>query len=240
MKSLMLFLQSVLNDLGTWCCTSTTFDFKTVERRVKHEGLSFLTITLTDYGRDFEKSLDQGFVGPQQFSSFKRSGGLPLFLGGFLDHVFDRATGRLLEKPDVEAIRAIRQISLMFGKIRLECSDARKQAAIFQFLECEKDLRSSDARIRPDQVDSFRRVSRMLWFDLLSRIDRKVYEGEVIPRHGPGQTADRLLGNQKWRQAEWPERLDKVFPAGDFLIPNWRFNLDLANVKYLELSLIHI
>lgn len=81
MKSLMLLMQEVLEDLGTWCCTSTTRDYNTVARRVEDEGWSFLTITLANFGTDFRKSLSQGYVGHDQFLSFSKAGGLPRFLG---------------------------------------------------------------------------------------------------------------------------------------------------------------
>lgn len=72
MKSLMVLLQAVLLDAGQWCCTSTTRDFKEISRRVEHEGLSFLTITLPNFCRDFESCLDKGMVDNTAFLSFKK------------------------------------------------------------------------------------------------------------------------------------------------------------------------
>jgi hypothetical protein len=110
-------------------------DFKKVQVRVKHEGLSFLTITLPNFGKDFEKSLDQGYVDRRLFTGFQFRGGLPLFLGGFLDRVFDRGSGLLLDEPDIDAILAVRQLTLMFGKILVPCSDARTHKAMKQFIQ---------------------------------------------------------------------------------------------------------
>lgn len=98
------------------CRTSTTRDIETVTTRVKHEGFSFLTITLTDFGKDFERSLDQGYVAPSSFCSFSRWKGLPRFLGGFLELVFDRDSGVLLDEPDADAIQEIRQLTLIDRK----------------------------------------------------------------------------------------------------------------------------
>lgn len=224
MKSLMLLMQEVLEDLGTWCCTSTTRDYNTVARRVEDEGWSFLTITLANFGTDFRKSLSQGYVGHDQFLSFSKAGGLPRFLGGFLDRVFDRNTGRLLEKPSTTAIWAVCQFTLMWAKIKVPCSDARNRRALNDYLQCEVDLKASDRSSSSDLLLDFARISCFLWADVLSRADQLVYSGDVIPAHGPGATADALLGNEKWDMRQWTERLDRAFSVEDVLIPNHRYH----------------
>lgn len=119
----------VANETATRCCTSATLDIKTVERRVKHEGLSFLAISLANFGSTFQKWLDQGFVVPSDCPAFKKTPGgrigLPAFLSGFLELVFDPCSGVLLNEPDIEAIYAVRQLTLMFSKIALP-EDTRK------------------------------------------------------------------------------------------------------------------
>jgi len=97
--------------------------------RVEHEGDSFLTITLPSYASDFERSLELGMIGPDLFKSFKKRSGLPVFLRGFLDQVFDNRTAMLREHPSHNAIRAIRQMTLIFKKIERETTEARKRAA---------------------------------------------------------------------------------------------------------------
>jgi len=235
MKRLMSFLQCVLDDLGTWCHTSTDRDLKTVAARFEHEGWSFLTITLTNFGRDLEKGLDQGFVSDDLFAGFKRRGGLPEFAQGFLRNVFDPKTGRLLDEPSVTCVWALRQLTLMWGKINLPCSDARERKAINGFVECEKDLRESDRAQDPVLFDRFLRIGTLLWGDVLCEVDRKVHDNEITSRHGPGQTADRLVGNDKWRQKEWTWRLEPVFPHGEHLVSSWRlFSESLPDVQFLE------
>jgi len=235
MKRLNEFLEEVLNDLGTWCNTSATQDYKTVLRRIEHEGLSFLTITLTDFGKDFEKSLDRGSVAPASFASFERRRGLPLFMGGFLEQVFDRNTGWLLDDPSITAIWAIRQFSLMFGKIRLPCSDARVAAAFDKYIECEQEVRLSDTFLAEDDSlrEDFKRVGRLLWARTFSLVDGNIANYRLRPKHGPGSTADMLLGNKKWNQLEWTTRLENVFSHVDFL-STWSLRDRLGNVKFLE------
>lgn len=235
MKSLTLFLQYLLCDTGRWCGISTTLDGKTVERRVEHEGLSFLTITLPNFGKDFEKSLDQGQVTHDLFFGFSRRGGLPRFLGGFLELVFDRKTGRLLEEPDVTAIWSIRQVTLAMGKIKLPCSGAREDAAYTQYLRTEQEVREAERRLTAEQSAAFLRISSLLWSNVLQAVDEDVYYERIVPRHGPGATADRLKGNLKWMQHEWPERLEREFPSGNYLFshPIHSTRAD-ANVTWME------
>jgi hypothetical protein len=56
----------------------------------------------------------------------------------------------------------------------------------------------------------YRRVANLLWRRLNSRLDRRIYDGELIPAHGPGATADRLKGNQKFTLNEWTTRMENA------------------------------
>jgi len=222
------------NESAIRCCTSATKDFKTVLFRSEHEGLSFLTITLPEFGKDFQKSLDQGQVDRRLFSSFKRKGELPRFLGGFLDRVFDRASGRLLDEPCIDSILAIRQLSLMFGKIEIPCSDARVSRAMRAYVQCEQDVRVSDRRLSPVDSEAFCRISDMLFRRMFTQVDRKIYYEGILPKHGPGSTADNLVGNRKYRQTTWTARLEKVFPFGEYLFPSHSYNYLYDEIDVLE------
>jgi hypothetical protein len=209
-------------------------DWKTVQGRVKHEGFSFLTITLPNFGKDFEKSLDQGCVDRRLFTGFQWKGGLPRFMGGFLGLVFDRSSGELLDDPSIDAIHAIRQLSLMFGKIEMPCSDTRIRSAIDGFIECEKDVRAHDSSRSRGLVLDFERMSSVLFTDLFSRVDREIYELDLVPKHGPGATAEKLSSNGKYNQRTWPARLETIFPSLEMLFPSASYYEDLDDVNILE------
>jgi len=194
------------------------------------EGESFLTITLPSFGKDFELCLDQGYVGHDQFLGFSRAGGLPRFLGGFLDQVFDRRAGRLLDDPSVDAIYAVRQITLLYGKIQKPCSPRRIQAAYDRYIETDMEVRQHDQSLSTRSLngyetvgDQFGRIGSLLWRRLFCRVDESLYDGAVLPRHGAGATADKLSGNRKWNQLLWTERLETVFPHWEHLIPSPSF-----------------
>jgi len=234
LKSLMLLWYELAKELAGWCCTSATRDYKTVSSRSNHEGLSFLTITLTNFGKEFETALDQGFVADDQFVGFAKTGGLPRFLGGFLQRVFDRVSGVLVEDPCVDSVFAVRQLTLMFGKLAIDCSTERKMAAIAGYLDCEKDVHESDTKREADDMSEFLRMSDMLFAGVLSRMETKIHGLELFAKHGPGATADKLLGNKKFTLSTWTSRLERILPSGEFLLPNWRFQSRFGAVDILE------
>jgi hypothetical protein len=234
MKSLMQLWLCVLEELGTQIGTSTSKDRKTALARFEHEGLSFLTITLANFGSDLQKGLDRGFVAHDLFQGFSWTGGLPRFLRGFLERVFDSVEGRLLDSPEIDAIFALRQLTLMMAKLHIECSDARTVKAIKGYIECEKEMKKHDSTFAETGYSSFMRTGLVLFGDLLSSCDLRVHSEEWMPKHGPGSTADRLSGNRKYLQTEWTERLEKFFPSLVCLTPGWKYFELLERVTFLE------
>lgn len=68
-------------------------------------------------------------------------------------------------------------------------------------------------------------------------MDLMIYRGEDLsPNHGPGATADSLIGNQKWLFDEWTDRLEALFPYVEYCLPNYRWFDDTLGVKFLSLS----
>ena len=240
MKSLILLWKLVADDFATRCRTSATMDCKTVQGRTENEGLSFLTITLPNFGKEFQKALNQGFVDRNSFTGFpfsRKAGrrlGIPVFLQDFLGLVFNPSTGVLLDEPDIDAILAIRQLTLMFGKVLLPCSDARLEGAMKGYIECDEDVKRQDAMLSSDDISDFRRVSSLLFGSLLSKVDSDVYHGRIVPKHGPGATADKLRGNAKYRQLTWTQRLEKIFPFGEYIFPSWSYYDHFSDVDILE------
>jgi hypothetical protein len=222
MKSHLLLLSVVLQDMEDRCCTSTSRDFKTITTRVQSEGLSFLTIALPDFCKDFQQSLSSGRVDSTRFKGYAKRGYLPKLFRGFTSQVFDPVTGLLADVPSHDAIYAIRQITLLFAKINLPCTHARVEGALDKYIGCEQEIRVSDARLSSPDKEDFVRVRHLVMGDLLNTVEKKIYDEGVIPKHGPGATADRLSGNRKYDQVEWTQRLEEWFPHGDYIFPSWR------------------
>lgn len=234
MKSLMVLWKTLAEELASWCSTSATRDIETVTRRVNAEGISFLTITLANFATDFQKSLAQGYVAPDSFAGFSRRAGLPAFLSGFLEQVFTQDGSRLLDEPNVDAVFAVRQLTMMCGKIKLDCSDRRISKAFDSFVQCEKELRQ--LHFPAEDLDKFHEVSSLLFAEMFTSVDEDVYYDRLIPRHGPGATADRIVGNDKFNLRQWTTRLESVFPFGEYAIPNWRYYYLQDRAKFLEPS----
>lgn len=233
MKSLMFLWRCLADELAGRCHTSAALDYKKLKSRVEHEGTSFLTITLPSFSKAFEASLEEGYWDPSRLTGFRYSGGLPLFLGGFLDRVFDKETGRLLMFPDVESIFAIRQLTLMFKKIELPCTSAREARAMDGYISCEQEV-AAWQWYSGEQRESFIRMAMLLFSDVLDSLETTLYKGELRPKHGPGKTADRLVGNKKYRQVEWPVRLEEVFSYIEYALPNHRYHSEVEGVTFLE------
>ena len=252
MKSHLRLLERVLADASTWCSTSTTRDFNTISRRVEHEGLSFLMITLPSFCQDFEESLSIGKIVHTGFRSFAKTKALPHLFKGLLGLVFDAKTGDLIDSPDIHAIYFVRQACLLFKKMSSKCSDARVTSAYQSFIDtnqavCDWEYLNdswlhhleSNSRIsvpslarKPHEVLSFIEVSQLLWGQHFQ--DDSFLPECLIPKHGPGATAERISGNSKYDLRNWHHRLESSFPSDLFAIPNWNYIHLLDQMTYLD------
>jgi len=230
LKSLTLLAHMVLDDIGDRVGISTSRDKELVTRRVESEGFSFLTITLANFSKDFERSLDLGFVTHDLFKGFTFTSSLPRFLGGFFELIFDRGTGVLLPEPSIDSIYSIRQFTGMWSKIKSDCTPKRNAAAFAEYFESEIAVKEADAARTSSDYSDYAHVARLLFSDLFSRLDKIIYDGETVPKHGPGSTADDTLGNKKYLWTTWTDRLEYLFPARDFLSPT----LSLVNEDALN------
>lgn len=234
MKSLLELWQLVALDLGDQCRVSTARDYETVSRRTEAEGDSFLTITLPEFGKDLERSLELGRVAPDAFLGFKKRGGLPLFMRGFLEQIFSTEDGfEVLHDASAPAVSAIRQLAGLCAKVELDCSPRRVRAAYDKYMECETHVRVAETRISDLDLHDFARVGHKLFDRVYTAIDFEVAYFGLRPAHGPGATANRINGNAKYDCLEWTARLDRVFPSSEYLLPNVRFHqhLDRADMR---------
>jgi len=97
-----------------------------------------------------------------------------------------------------------------------------------EYIQCEREVKESDSLLDTQYLTDFKRISDLLFSELFSKVDRDVYWGRLKGKHGPGAVADKLTSNGKWRLRSWPTRLERVFPAQEFLIPNCHFRDDLG------------
>lgn len=224
----------IAEEFGDGCSVDTTYDKNLVVGRSKSEGESFMTITLPDFGKDFDRSLADRQISATAFPGFSRKGAIPRFLGGFLEMIFDRITGHLLSVPSLEAIRAVRQLTGLLNKVELECSTERTNAAFRGYIECEDELRARESEWTQEDYLEFSRLSRLVFGRVLSNLDDLVRHGKLLPKHGPGATADGLIGNGKFDLRKWHSRLESSFPSSDYLIPSYRYHDRLDCVEFID------
>lgn len=216
LKDQLELVHAVYEDACARCTAvvSDVRDLECIEARVKSEGMSFLTISLPNFCKDFEKSLAEGCVSASAFPYFRKTGAIPAFLQGMLGRLFDQETGRIIdfETDHPQIVQAVRQICLLFKKVELECSLPRRAQALANYLDVE---RLNSAYIPPGPDDSFYRVSDLLWSNVLAGFD----PAALVPRHGPGAVVEGSRGNAKYLWQRWHERLEAFLPFWGNALP---------------------
>lgn len=207
MKLPTTFLNRLLRNEAMQISLVVERDCQEIDSRFEHEGMSFLTITLPSLDKALVQGLTEGRLTPSMFNGFKpfkRGGMLPAFLSGFFRRVFDE-DGSLLERPCIASIRAIRQVTCAFKKVKFPCSTARREAAFERY-------RSNDESISWDGSDpcGIRRIAGYLWSDL-QRLSGELYCSPGT--FGTGATAERVAFNQRHSIKQWPSRSEPWFPS---------------------------
>lgn len=213
LKELLQILRCIHLDASKRCHTEMfelERDINYITSRVENEGLSFLTITMPRFSKDFENSLDEGCIGHKHFLGWKRFRCLPAFLRGFTHRIFDSNSGALYEYPDIESIKAIRQICLLVKKIKIPCTPAREEAAYSEYAQTEQGLQAPDWDSAPGR--SYASVSSLLYQNIFSRFDAY----SLVPNHGPGAVAEHYRPNQKFKFLKWYDKLNACFPYDQF------------------------
>jgi hypothetical protein len=214
------------------------------KKRVRSEGLGFLTKTLPRLG----KCLDQVLAGATRMTctelGFDALPGtnLPRFLGEFFIRVL-QPSGEVLPNPDIQCVSVLRQILYLFYKYELPYTETQTQRVIDSFKQTEDDLGHVDVFINSivdgmstDFTRSRRRplasedLNDPLWYNERSKQLRVVREArialsrlfstfdgyDIIPRHGPGivSTKERLGAKYLWRNVS--SRITDVYPFDEY------------------------
>jgi len=133
--------------------------------------------------------------------------------------VFEKETGRIYDNENTpqaaisSTIESIRQICLSFKKTKFSCTPNRVRKALEGFVATEHEL--SVFQLPDKDLREFREVSFVLWNRILANLRLDM----LVPRHGPGNTADRCSPNGKYRWRVWHERLEPYFPLIDYGFP---------------------
>lgn len=138
---------------------------------IEHHGIHFFLDTMPSYRKHFDKCLDTKRLTSSHlfhFGAYKKGGVIPRLFRGLILRVFD-VTGNLVDKPDVEAIRLIRQLLGAVKKMRMESSVKDRASEIDDFYRLDMGVRSgslfwSDPSLSVeclDQTSSFTELARI-------------------------------------------------------------------------------
>lgn len=169
-------------------------DLKTLKHRVKHEGSSFLTVTLPALDDALVRGLAEGrFTCPAGFKKI-RGGAIPVFLQGMLCEIFDAYTGTLVEPIEYGTLRDVHTFLRFCKKTQLSSDDEEilHQKAVTEFYHCDEIAGTVELTDRQDHLIGH--VGKYI----LQTLYRKDPEDEKAYRHGPGAVQESYSANQKW------------------------------------------
>lgn len=220
MKSQVNLLSALISDELGLFGYSPRRDIATLESRVAHEGLAFMTITLPRLDDLLLAGLRDGALPPVE--GWRTQGALPLFLGKLWQRIFD-SDGTLVADPCPAAIRSIRQISIFAKKYKDVCSNELVDAEIGKFVHLERNYPVADiGRLR-----ELPRILRIAFGESIAKI-HKGYVSDVAwlkAKHGPGAVAERANPVERWEFPSIPPRTLSTF-GSELFNPLWDVNFN--------------
>lgn len=179
-------------------------DVATITQRLNHEGASFLTITLPKFLDDLMIAQEHGSVSSDLFVGWKKRMCLPAFLQGFTSKLINLTDGTWKDDADVQSLFCLRQILSFYKKEKCLCDERRVRAAYRDYERIEDDLCFVVQDLSWNNWQDFSKISRLVWSTVLGRYCEVE---NLIPKHGPGSTAERLKGNRKYTNFRWVKSL---------------------------------
>lgn len=203
-------------------------DVSYVCNRCADEGVTFLTETLPQLGKAFDRALASDTV-VMSFSGFQLEGDTKLSV--FLHPLFAMvltADGYVRKDACPQAVRMIRQILYLFYKLELPITTEKSTAVVASFVKTEEELAAVDANLikMSNMLDA--RCNALVWDKnlsldivtsarfLLSRVLSRFSVNDCYPSHGPGAVSGK---EKPWEKFDWtniPNRTLTEFPLDAF------------------------
>jgi hypothetical protein len=211
-----------------------------VDKRVRNEGIGFLTKTFLRLGKCF----DQALTGSKRMNAIEAGfdtlpdSELPRFLGEFFTRVF-LPSGELRSDPDATSVLWIRRILYLFTKYELPYTADQEHKVVEAFKQAEADLADMSAVYANWRADLHRNTLRrrdshcsFARSEAGTRVFGPLNAGDVIrearillsnlfssfdpyditPRHGPGVVATKQRLWNKYRWSNVSGRITEVYP----------------------------
>lgn len=206
---------AIMRDVERQLCISLKTDRKVITRRVKSEGIAFLTKTLPNLFKDVLSTLESGvdFIGTFSARAFglhwdkSSQSQIPTFLQGIVSRVFSKDVD-----VAASAIRALYQVCVFLAKYEAPVSTEVIASQIAELIEDDASL--------PDAFDSVeqRRLAcyaSQALSDLLGTLEL----AQVHPRSGRGAVYPAA---EQWEKYYTPfdSKLEEYYDSGDYLCPS--------------------
>jgi hypothetical protein len=201
-------------------------DLLLFERRLRNEGVTFLTTCLPNIGKALDRfHSSYEWIPPGSFTtrdvflefsyadvSFRGVFDVPVFLGKAVE---------LALKGDSLAVDCVRQLTLLFYKLEMHHAEETENAFLDRFIQTDQELGSFWDRVHStktgprDQVDPDSSLRELL-LDYMATYIWRVLRNEdpqnIVPRHGTGVTACKTPNWEKYHRFSYYEKLDTYYP----------------------------
>lgn len=214
-------LAATLTDVADHICTYTEEererDMLEITRRVRAEGIAFLTKALPAFAKAIDRALATDTRLLIRGFARKRGSVLPCFLHGLTSLVFDSA-GSERSDASVDAVMMLRQIGFMFYKLQLPFAEEDVDRVIDNFVTTDKHL-ELNIQDFSNKTRWCMAEARRLIYEILaphSPYDEKKFS----PRHGPGAVATGEKGCEKGRFRRYYKALAAKYPYETYFFYN--------------------
>lgn len=186
------------------CKVMDSLDLLTIAKRLRFEGLSFVTTTLPELAKNLLAYLESGVNRPYPgFRLTKHKH--PALLKTVFAAAYD-----CNNHDHVEAVGIIYKFSLMFSKLRGTYNPSILSTQLKDFINVDKSL----PNIEPDKVLYFARK-------VIAKIFYKEDVINIIPRPGPGATNVPTLHAERFKPNQIFEQVDNFYRTGEYFYANW-------------------
>lgn len=183
-------------------------DYDYIQRRVKHEGLEFLTVALPKLGKWYDMVLAQkGCPIIDGFKPYDETGTHPAFLRWYWFVIHEHS---LAPFARAAIVRLFRTLLYLFYKLEIPPSEEALERALLKWKRNEQFLQEFDY---PEYY------SKVL-VRLRDKIAFVIRESDQPfrcnnPKHGPGAVAERESSDEKWNNHVYIRSLHTVYPRYD-------------------------
>jgi hypothetical protein len=199
-------------------CAGFDRDIQEIRDRCRHEGISFLTKTLPEYGKALDRVLSSN--DPLSIPHFqkKRGTNIPLFMGSLMEQVVN-TDGLVDDYPVVatEAVKSMRQVAFLLYKLKLPFTNEQEQDVLDQFV-------LTDATLAPSYVEGSESAEGRVILSLARALTARVFCSfdpyDIACRHGPGAVATGEANWEKMRFKRYYPSIEMIYPYSEYFFYN--------------------